>query len=341
MTGTRRYLERARDTWRHRDLDGAAQDYRGLVHYATLAASSHNTQPWKFKLEQGRVSIFPDLTRRCPIVDPDDHHLFASLGCAAENLLIAARAAGLAGHVVHSPGSSHLEVRLEPAAPSRPALLDAVVKRASTRAEYDGTPIATPILDQLARSARGSGTDVSMLLLTEPRDKERVAEYVAAGNAAQFGDPRWSDEMKRWIRFSAGEAATTGDGLYGAVLGIPNLPRWLGERAMSVAASATAQSRKDALHIRSSSAIAVIVTDVDDPPHWVEAGRAYERLALEAAALDLRTAFINQPVEVPSVRSQLASWLGLGERRPDLIVRIGRGPDMPRSLRRPVEEVLL
>jgi hypothetical protein len=40
----------------------------------------------------------PDLSRRCPAVDPDDHHLYASLGCAAENLLLAAQTVGLRGH---------------------------------------------------------------------------------------------------------------------------------------------------------------------------------------------------------------------------------------------------
>jgi hypothetical protein len=56
--------------------------------------------------------------------------------------------------------------------------------------------------------------------------------------------------------------------------------------------------------------------------------------------MELRTAFINQPVEVPALRSQFATFLGIGNRRPDLVVRIGRGPEMPRSLRRPVEQVL-
>lgn len=73
----------------------------------------------------------------------------------------------------------------------------------------------------------------------------------------------------------------------------------------------------------------------------MEAGRSYERFALQAAALDLRTAFINQPVEVPQLRSQFAAFLGIGSRRPDLVVRVGRGPRMPRSFRRPVEEVIL
>jgi hypothetical protein len=85
----------------------------------------------------------------------------------------------------------------------------------------------------------------------------------------------------------------------------------------------------------------VFFSEADDKPHWIEAGRCYERLALQATILDLRTAFINQPVEVPALRPQFAGFLGIGNRRPDLIVRVGRGPEMPRSLRRPVEQVLV
>jgi hypothetical protein len=72
----------------------------------------------------------------------------------------------------------------------------------------------------------------------------------------------------------------------------------------------------------------------------VEVGRCYQRFALAATALDIRNAFVNQPVEVPAVRAQFAAWLGLGAQRPDLVVRFGRGPSMPPSLRRPVEAVI-
>ena len=63
--------------------------------------------------------------------------------------------------------------------------------------------------------------------------------------------------------------------------------------------------------------------------------------ALQATALGLCTAFINQPVEVPALRSQFSTYLGIGARRPDLAVRVGRGPRMPQSQRRPVEDVIL
>ena len=79
-------------------LSGAALSQE-LVRYATLAPSSHNTQCWKFALDGQSVIILPDLSRRCPVVDPDDHHLCVSLGCAAENLVQAGLAPGLASEV--------------------------------------------------------------------------------------------------------------------------------------------------------------------------------------------------------------------------------------------------
>ena len=61
----------------------AAPASRDLIRFATLAANSHNTQAWQFRVTPDRIDILPDLARRTPAVDPDDHHLFATLGCAA------------------------------------------------------------------------------------------------------------------------------------------------------------------------------------------------------------------------------------------------------------------
>lgn len=311
--------------------------YLEMVRLATLAASSHNTQPWKFQLTPGRIVILPDFSRRCPEVDPDNHHLFASLGCAAENLLLAARAEGLAGYVGYDAVRSRLSVELEAAAPELGPRYHAIALRQCSRARYDGSALTTPELRAL--EAAGGSPGVRCILMTDSR-KEQVGEYVAAGNLAQFGDPFWAREMRKWIRFNAREAARTGDGLYGPVLGIPRVPRRLGELLMPLATSAERQTRKDVEAIRSSGAIAVLCSDAEDPAHWIEAGRCVERLALEATALGLQTAFMNQPVEVAGVRREFATFLGIGAQRPDLVLRIGHGPSMPRSLRRPVEQVV-
>ncbi|MFF0903275.1 UNVERIFIED_CONTAM: hypothetical protein RF653_06335 [Kocuria sp. CPCC 205316] len=86
--------------------------------------------------------------------------------------------------------------------------------------------------------------------------------------------------------------------------------------------------------------MAVFVTPGDDRSAGVESGRACQRFALQAEAFDLRTAFINQPIEVPGLRPRFETWLGLTEERAQLVVRFGHGPKLPYSLRRPVEDVL-
>jgi hypothetical protein len=227
---------------------------------------------------------------------------------------------------------SRLSVELEAAAPEHGPRYHAIALRQCSRARYDGSALTTPELRAL--EAAGGSLGVRCILITDSR-KEQVGEYVAAGNRAQFGDPFWAREMRKWIRFNAREAARTGDGLYGPVLGIPRVPRRLGELLMPLATSAERQTRKDVEAIRSSGAIAVLCSDAEDPAHWIEAGRCVERLALEATALGLQTAFMNQPVEVAGVRREFATFLGIGARRPDLVLRIGHGPSMPRSLRLP------
>jgi hypothetical protein len=100
--GSSEYEQAVKHIRRHGD--GGSRDalaiQRELVRYATLAPSSHNTRCWKFGLNNQSVSIQPDYQRRCPIVDPDDHHLFISLGCAAENLIQASTAMGFRGEAL-------------------------------------------------------------------------------------------------------------------------------------------------------------------------------------------------------------------------------------------------
>ena len=70
-------------------------------------------------------------------------------------------------------------------------------------------------------------------------------------------------------------------------------------------------------------------------------GPAYERLALQATALDIRSAFINQPIEVRPLRPQFDSWLGLSDEHALLMVRLGHAPLAPFSLRRPLRDVIM
>lgn len=101
-----------------------------LVRYATRAPNGHNTQPWRFRLAEGRIDVAPDLSRRTPVLDPDDHHLFVSLGCVAENLALAGAARDLPGEVAFNPtGVGGLTFAYGGGQPAGSALFDAIARR--------------------------------------------------------------------------------------------------------------------------------------------------------------------------------------------------------------------
>jgi hypothetical protein len=305
---------------------------RELVRCATLAANGHNTQPWKFVLSPGAIALRPDLTRRTPVVDPDEHHLWVSLGCATENLVLAAAA-------LVAFGPQGAQVSLDDTTPVRSLLVNAIFQRQCTRAEYDGRPMPSDVLRELERAAARGG--VRMLMLTEPAKIEGVLDYVTQGSSAQIRSSAFVNELKSWIRFNEADALATGDGLFSRLTGNPTLPRSLANVLFSRLLSEKSENDKCARQLRSSAGVAVFVGERAGPASWFEVGRAYERFALTATVLGVRTAFVNQPVEVPFVRTQFGQWLGLGSQRPDLVVRFGHGPQLPYSLRRPLADVIV
>lgn len=336
------YEEAVQSIWRHSGtaLSDEQALLKEIVRYATLAPSGHNTQCWRFRIDNRSITILPDLSRRTPAVDPDDHHLYVSLGCVAENLILAAKAFGFIADANFSPASGGvITVALERSKAEESPLFKVIPDRQCTRTDYDGKPLALEELQLL--EAAGTGNDVAVILLTERKAMEKVLEFVVQGNTMQINNPAFVSELESWIRFSDGEAIRTCDGLTARSTGSPPAPRWLGRVLFRVFFRAKPENDKYARQIRGSAGIAVFVSNVNDKTHWVEAGRCYERFALQATALGIRNAFVNQPVEESSLRPEFAKFLELGNRRPDLVVRFGRGKEMPRSLRRPVESVLV
>lgn len=139
------------------------------------------------------------------------------------------------------------------------------------------------------------------------------AGWLRTRAAADMSDPAFMAELMHCLRFNPTAAMTTGDGLYSVASGSPALPDWLGPRLFDMAFTAEAENKK----------------------------YARQRFSLQATALGLKTAYINQPVEVPGLRADLASLAGLPGRRPDIVMRLGRAPAMAMSAHRPVDNVMV
>lgn len=309
-----------------------------LVRFASLAASGHNTQPWKFAITDNSIEIRPDFTRRLAVVDPHDRELWISLGCALENLLIAARAAGYEPMVSYPDAAASIGVALSNASPQRTHLLSVIPERQNTRSIYSAQPLERTALTKLQAVAVEPG--VSLHFQLEPADLERVLEYVSRGNLEQYADKAFVAELLRWLRFTKKEALASGDGLYAAASGNPQVPRWIGQLFVS-GTSPQQQADGDAKKLRSSSGAVILASSTDTRGAWVRVGQVYQRLALEMTALGVKSAFLNQPIEVADLRGQFQSAMNLATNLPQLLMRYGYADPMPFSLRRPVQDLLI
>lgn len=310
-----------------------------LIRYATLGANSHNSQPWRFKVRDDGITILPDIARRLTAVDPDDHHLFASLGCAAENLAIAAAMRSMPGTLNFTPeGHGEVHFNRDGRAISEAMLFAAIPKRQSTRTDYDGNPISAADINTLRTAAAVPGVD--LILITDRLKLNQIRDLVVTGNSAQMADAAFVRELKAWLRFNPVQALKRGDGLFTATSGNPILPSRLGPTMFDLTFKASTENDKYARQIATSAGIAVFVAQGEGPEHWVQTGRACQRFALAATALGLKHAFLNQPVEVAQLRGELAALVGMPGRRPDILMRFGYGAALPYSARRPVAAVL-
>jgi nitroreductase len=309
----------------------AQPDVPEFIRFASLAPSGHNAQPWAYRVAAGRIDILPDVTRRTPVVDPDDHHLFVSLGCAAENLALALRARGRSAEPSFDATCGGLiSMKFGAGSTEASPLFDAIPRRQSTRADYDSRPVSAADLRLLAVAAAVPGVDLA--LISDPSQIDQVRDLVVAGNSTQMADAAFVGELKHWLRFSPSEAIASG--------GSPSLPAWLGPHVFDWVFRVACENDKYACQLRSSAGVAVFVSQRDDRDHWVRAGRACQRFALQATALGISHAFINQPVEVAGLRPELAALVGMPGRRPDIVMRFGYGPLLPFSARRPLRAVL-
>lgn len=318
------------------------KEIKELIHYATLAPSGHNTQPWLFSIREDTIEIKPDYKRRLPIVDPDDHALFISLGCALENLIIAANHFGFIVDINYNlleEKEELIKVKLTRSNESeKDSLFDAITKRQSTRNKYDGKPLREADIISLKEVTKQEG--VIYKIFIKDNEIEPLIKFVREGNILQFKNKDFVNELVSWIRFSKTYAERTRDGISSAVIGAPSIPQWFGKIIMKFSSGEKeAQKCEDA--IRNSSGLVLFISEDNSKQNWINIGRSFERFALKATQLGLKHAHLNMPCEEFEVRKKLQKYLGLSkEQQPLLLLRIGCSDPLPKSFRRNVGEVI-
>jgi len=83
------------------------------------------------------------------------------------------------------------------------------------------------------------------------------------------------------------------------------------------------QAAKDRPLASESPALLVISTPADNPDDWAIAGRALTTTLLRIASHGLAASYLNQPIELPELRPEVARLVGT-DGCPQLLLRVGR-----------------
>lgn len=304
-----------------------------ILKYAAKAPSGHNTQPWKFKTGDGSINILPDFTRALPVVDPDNHALYISLGCALENLIIAANEFNYNAETEFTGDEREPKIVIKlSAAPEtdKPGLFDYIAKRQVTRGKFKPEKVPQSLLSELFEETEG----VHVRLFLSEEEIDSLTPYIMEGNSLQFGNRAFVRELVSWIRFSEKEVMTKGDGIWSGSMGLPDTGRFLGNIIMKNFVSAASEEKRLRKLIRASAGFALFMVEKNDPVHWIKLGQAFQRFGLLATKNNVSHAHLNMPCEELHVRDKLIRDFNLGDLTPLLLIRFGYSEPMPYSFRR-------
>jgi hypothetical protein len=306
---------------------------RFLLGYAILAPSSHNTQPWRFAISANRIDLHADLDGWLKVADPDRREVFLSLGCALENLLVAAERFGLAHETSYVPerGDELLAAGVtfreggKRSAYRDPRLLPAITRRHTNHQRYDDSHLEDELIDQL--EACCVEEEIELLLTADLETKHRVDDLVVRGDAVQFARPDFREELGFWI----------GKGVFGASW----LMSKLGQLAVTHLNLGASQAKKDSAVLMSSPLVGVISCGTVSRERLMQAGQVYQRLSLLAAIHGVWCQPMSQVIEVPELRRELADLTLNPQATPVMVFRMGRAaPEKEHTPRRPLDEVL-
>ena len=269
--------------------------------------------------------------------------MFISLGCATENLCLAAQTKGYSAQV-NIADNGNITVKLQPNAgvitPS--SIIVQIGKRQTNRSIYTGQLIPEEMIHKLLSIPKAATVHLHCWKIGTP-EFDKVRYYVLRGNTIQMTDFHFKNELKNWMRFNKKHAESTKDGLSYAVFGAPNLPQWLSRRIMNACLTPNIQNKSDEKKLRSSSHIMLFCAEKDTPKDWINLGRSLECFLLKTTEIGVSTAFINQPCEVEILSEQMQRELLNNKKTeiPCVLLRMGYSSPMLYSPRKNLHEVLM
>mgnify|MGYP001613513513 CR=1 FL=1 len=295
-----------------------------LLKFAVLAPSSHNSQPWRFEIGPSHIAIFPEFKRSLPQSDTNHRQLYISLGCALENILIAAYYFGFQTEVIYFPDGENeacaIRVQCAESSPKNKNdghLISAILKRHTNRNQYR---TELPPLDFLNQIQTWGNNEISIHLVGEPEEKNKIAEVVIKAGIAAMDDTGFRAELSEYVKNNLTKSPI---GMPAFGMGIPTPISLLAPHMLKRLNMNRMSQKKDTALLKNHTPLfAIIATKEDDKKNWLKSGQLYEKIALEATALGIDTNVMAAGIQIGEFYKELQKILQT-DYRPQIFFRMG------------------
>lgn len=297
---------------------------RNAVAAAIMAPSSHNSQPWRFRIEGDTLELYADRARHLAVIDAERRQQIQSCGCALYNARVAVRAMGHDDLVAVAPrGSGHPDYLATLQLGARRAITDddrallaAIPSRRTNRRAFLPRPVAAEQTDRMCAAAAAEGARAVRL---EPEAKSALGALIQEADRLQFCDPAFRAELATWLRPFGSRQRD----------GIPFVEKEYGSAlpftVMAALRSPTLGREFGAIEdelVLGAPVVLVLGTPGDTPADWLACGQALQAVLLRATALEMAASFLNQVLEIPHLRGQVAD-LAPEVGYPHMVLRLG------------------
>lgn len=284
-----------------------------LCEAGVLAPSPKNSQPWVFQISKDKILVLADLDRSVGKLDPTRHQLFMAIGCAIENMILAARAQGYTPRISLSLGPDSgineksglilvAEISFASGKAERSQLYQAVATRHTNRSVHDlGRGIPGNIIGELMRVGN---TPASRLFLFRGRKHKNrlLREMTLEATRVLASDRDIISENWKWMRWSREEVTKFRDGIDLNSLGITMielpLTKMLPRPSAEEFNETWMASTSDRINQSNYMGVFAIPESEHNARSAISTGRVWQRLNLLATTHGLAIHPVNQLVTV-------------------------------------------
>ncbi|OGN01044.1 MAG: hypothetical protein A3B91_02940 [Candidatus Yanofskybacteria bacterium RIFCSPHIGHO2_02_FULL_41_29] len=280
-----------------------------VLGYAILAPSTHNSQPWLFKIDSNSCKIYYDPKLKLPQADPKGRDLYISLGCMAENIMIASNYFGIFKELkLIFEGTLAVEIVFRENGERNSDLeylLDTIPRRVNVRGVFEDKTLPDDIGIELL--SLNKDQRIRIRFVDDKEKISKIASLTAEGLRMAHGRPIFRQEMSKWMTSSL---SSRKDGLPGYSLRMPFLLSFIIPVLVKFFDLSLLLAKLNRISVSSAPLICFIESEKSSPEIWFETGRLAERLMLHLQSKEIMTSIFVASIEIGDLYKKVQEVIG-------------------------------